>query len=211
MTLLDKILTRREALSRRIYASSLNKLRICHGFEVTKEMHEDSIFFIGDTHFNHGNIIKYCARPFSGAKEMNSVLIKNWNKTVSEDSEVFFLGDFAIGNSKELMSKVNGKIHWIRGNHDSVGDKMCKFEYDGYEFLLVHNPDEYVGKFDGWIIHGHKHNNNLLRYPFINVRNKTINVSVETLGYRPISIQELLKYMRIAEKKKSNILVKWGI
>lgn len=47
------------------------------------------IYFIADTHFNHENIIKYCDRPFSNAKEMNEYIIQKWNSVVKEDDIVY--------------------------------------------------------------------------------------------------------------------------
>lgn len=35
------------------------------------------VFLIGDPHFWHRNIIRYCDRPFATVEEMNEALIKN--------------------------------------------------------------------------------------------------------------------------------------
>ena len=32
-------------------------------------------FFTSDTHFNHANVIKYCARPFASLEVMNREMI----------------------------------------------------------------------------------------------------------------------------------------
>ncbi|MCX6688325.1 MAG: hypothetical protein NTZ39_01280, partial [Methanoregula sp.] len=40
-------------------------------------------------------------------------------------------------------------------------------------------------------IHGHHHNNDLRRYPFVNFKERQINVSAEVLGYCPVGIREL--------------------
>ncbi len=53
------------------------------------------VFFIADTHFGDSNIIRYENRPFSDIQEMDSILIKNWNKTVSRNDRVFLAGDFS--------------------------------------------------------------------------------------------------------------------
>ena len=54
------------------------------------------VFFTSDTHFGHNNIIKYSGRPFKDANHMDEMLIKNWNATVSENDEVYHLGDVSL-------------------------------------------------------------------------------------------------------------------
>ena len=47
------------------------------------------IFWTSDTHFGHGNVIKYCSRPFSSVEEMNEVMINNFNSRVKEEDLTF--------------------------------------------------------------------------------------------------------------------------
>ena len=52
---------------------------------------------------------------------MNETIISNWNRVVSPDDIVFHLGDFCLGGSAEwinVLSRLNGKIYLIIGNHD---------------------------------------------------------------------------------------------
>lgn len=49
------------------------------------------IFFTGDTHFNHFNIMKYCKRPFNSVKEMNETIIKRWNEKVKHTDIMYHL------------------------------------------------------------------------------------------------------------------------
>ena len=166
------------------------------------------IFLVADLHLNHTNIIKYCNRPFSSVEEMNRVIINNWNKVVKKADTVYLIGDLAFSKNglkpKYWASKLNGNIVLIRGNHDkNVSGIYWKYRdhlfYNGYNFLLVHNPHN-RGSWKDWMIHGHVHNGKLEKYPFINVERKTINVGVELLNYTPISIENLIK--RIEMKMK---------
>jgi calcineurin-like phosphoesterase family protein len=83
-------------------------------------------FFTSDTHFGHENIIKYCKRPFANAKEMDKVLVQNWNKVVGPDDLVYHLGDFAVGGGPAgpYLDQLNGKIILIHGNHDERIDHL---------------------------------------------------------------------------------------
>ena len=63
-------------------------------------------WFIADTHFSHKNIIKYAGRPYATVEEMNESLIDNWNQCVDADDQVFFLGDFGLGDIEHLHSFV---------------------------------------------------------------------------------------------------------
>jgi len=159
------------------------------------------VYLIGDTHFDHANIIRYCKRPFSNVRVMNRILVNNWNNTVKPKDTVYFLGDWAFGRSSRparyWVRRLNGHVISIRGSHDTRarGIKLYNsriLNYDGYKFLLIHKPDEKPADWHGWIIHGHKHNNNMSKYPFINGKTKTINVGVELTNYRPISLDFLL-------------------
>jgi calcineurin-like phosphoesterase family protein len=84
-----------------------------------------NIWFTADWHFFHENIIKYCSRPFSNAKEMNEVLIKNLNFYVQPNDVLYVLGDLGWQNYEEFKALLNqikckNKI-LIIGNHDKTG------------------------------------------------------------------------------------------
>lgn len=61
-------------------------------------------WFIADTHFSHTNIIRYASRPYPNVEEMDRNLINNWNQSVGKDEQVFFLGDFRLGDVDHLHS-----------------------------------------------------------------------------------------------------------
>ena len=197
-----KILTRREALSRNTWKNTYEVYRNKNDFEVNDVRHssKSQTYLISDLHLDHENIIRYCARPFSDVEEMNKVLVENWNRIVSPNDTVYFLGDMSYGrdshDSSFWVKKLNGKIIFIPGNHDrGIGNTLDHqiLEYGKHRFLLVHNPHDIPIKWNDWIIHGDKHNNDLRNYPFINRKNKTINVSCEIIGYKPINLGEIIR------------------
>jgi calcineurin-like phosphoesterase family protein len=80
-----------------------------------------TVFFTGDTHFLHSNIIKYCKRPFKHTDEMNETIIENWNKLITDNDEVYHLGDFSLSSpekSEWIICRLKGKKYLIHGNHD---------------------------------------------------------------------------------------------
>jgi calcineurin-like phosphoesterase family protein len=203
-------LERMDALGREGWRQTLAAYRQFAGLERTEgTANNRGIFFIGDTHFGHANIIHYCARPFSFyyPDDMDRVLIRNWNSTVGPDSLVYHLGDLRYGRgprpAAEYLAMLAGRIMLIRGNHDTdlptdrieVKDSFA-IEHEGIQFLLVHDPLDTPEGFEGWVIHGHVHNNNLRRWPFINFILRTINVSVEAIGYTPISLDTICRLIR---------------
>jgi calcineurin-like phosphoesterase family protein len=139
---------------------------------------------------------------------MNKIIVRNWNKVVSNNDLVYFLGDFYQGknNPKYWIRKLNGHISFIMGNHDR---KLYEYniyplsnhliiEYRGEKLLLIHHPTPYHKippadpiefTWDGWKIHGHTHNHT----PLVNNKNKCLNVSCENLNYTPIEIGKLLR------------------
>lgn len=156
------------------------------------------VFLISDTHFNHANIIKYCNRPFASVEEMNEILIKNWNETVSKNDVIIHLGDVALG-SKDLLEmiipRLNGKKILIKGNHDTYSDDFYKkigFDtvskfpilYDGF-YLLSHEPLILSETTPYFNYYGHVHNDE--KY----IDNATSKcVCVERIGYRPFLLYE---------------------
>lgn len=89
-------------------------------FDITIEEGQH-LFLTSDTHFGHENIIKYCSRPFTSADEMDAEMITRWNIVVQPDDVVIHLGDIAFKNRRqveEIVSKLNGKVYLVVGNHD---------------------------------------------------------------------------------------------
>lgn len=172
------------------------------------------IYITSDTHFSHKNIIKYCNRPFKNIDEMNYTLIQKWNEVVSEDDEVYHLGDFAFAQRTDenisyretlkkylkcLTSTLNGKIHLILGNHDlKVGImSSCGFEsvqkgplmmtYEGTNLIFSHVPLNDL-PVDYVNLHGHIHNTFLPQY----IKSYYINVSTDVTGFKPVLLDNLI-------------------
>ena len=173
----------------------------------------ENIWFTADTHFCHENIVRFSARPFKDAAEMNEELIRRWNETVPEDGIVFHLGDFCLGNNSQwndIMYRLNGKIYLILGNHDFRNIKesfMYRFEMvtqqmtirvGGQSIILNHNPFLcYGGSYrDTWQLFGHVHSGPLSKTGLDLPRLKMLfplqyDVGVDNNDFRPVSFAEV--------------------
>ena len=177
-------------------------------------------WFTSDVHFFfHKNIIKYCNRPFASVEEMNEVLINNWNSVVAPGDNVYSLGDFAMGkidNIKQVLSRLNGNIYMITGNHDeeiiSHSDTLLNEGFVKqivpYKEIRVNN--QFICMFHygcrvwnkshrgSWLLYGHSHDS-------LPPLGKSVDVGVDPtpiLGhaaYRPFSFYEVKDFM---EKQK---------
>lgn len=186
----------------RQWQETLGQFRRFAGFErVTPGVPEpDDIFVIADLHLGHANIIRYCSRPFvfEDCAEMDTVLLRNWNFTVGGQAQVYHLGDLRYGKGAPPLSgylgQMGGRATFITGNHDEAVPgwvKSAEVTWDGIRFFLVHDPNDAPAGFDGWVIHGHHHNNELRDFPFMDFVHRRINVSAEVIGYVPVSLREL--------------------
>jgi calcineurin-like phosphoesterase family protein len=99
-------------------------------------------FITSDLHLGHRNILKYDGRPFHSIGEHDDVLISNWNEVVLPKDRVYCLGDIVWYSDKEkvieVLNRLNGKIHLIRGNHDRMVDKPgVRERFDTIENLTI--------------------------------------------------------------------------
>jgi calcineurin-like phosphoesterase family protein len=110
-------------------------------------------------------------------------------------------------STEHWLKQLNGNITFIKGGHDRTKNAIEHYplNYKNHEFLLLHNPNQKPIDWKGWIIHGHKHNNDLDNYPFINGKTKTINVSAELINYRPLNLNSLLALNLDATKRMDTI------
>jgi calcineurin-like phosphoesterase family protein len=181
-----------------------------------------SYFFTADTHFGHWNIVRYAKRPFASIQEHDEILIKNWNATVASVDSVYFLGDFCFGRPEQAMAirrRLNGTIFFIEGNHDRAAfqirasfawyDKVKTVRIGDKEFFLSHYAHRVWNKSHHGAIHcyGHSHASlpddpNALSMD-VGVdswakicRDKARAAAFDVASYRPISIDEVLTWMK---------------
>lgn len=78
------------------------------------------IYVTSDTHFSHDKEFLWGPRGFKSQWEMNESIIKNWNAVITEDDDVYILGDVVMSDTESgiaALKQLRGKIHIIRGNH----------------------------------------------------------------------------------------------
>jgi len=200
-------LSAREAADPARMQETLRLFRLASGNERTARACPEGreVYVIGDLHLGHATIIRFCGRPFpcDRVEEMDEVLIANWNRTVGEGDRVLFLGDLTYNRTgaalRRYTGRLTGHITYIRGNHDAgirhARDRLV-VEADGVRFLLLHNPRYAPRDFDGWIIHGHTHNNDLYTYPFLDFGTRRVNVSADVVGFCPLPLSSITALIR---------------
>jgi len=184
-------------------------------------------FIISDTHFGHANIIKHCDRPFESVEHMNATMLNNWNAVVSDKDTVYHLGDFMSFKkkeyeaSKETVSKLNGNILLVKGNHDVLdlessspfNKPKAKFlplihnlKYNKRKLVLSHYPmRSWNGMYHGSLhFFGHVHGN-LDNTPLPNAVDVGVdsisNIQLTNGGYRPVRLEEMIEYLEYLESK----------
>lgn len=179
-----------------------------NNFGREKKNMTSNTWVVSDTHFWHENIIKYCNRPYANAAEMNEDLIAKWNAVVKKDDIVWHLGDFCFGakeHIKEIVSRLNGRISLVLGNHDHHKLSFC---YDSgfhrvYDhpvvvsdfFILSHAPLQWVKDGDVYCnIYGHVHTQEMYR----DFTSNSFCACVERIGYAPIRWTDMVKKMKSA-------------
>ena len=161
------------------------------------ELGAGAVWVWSDLHLGHGNIIRYCERPFAEVKAMDRQLYANWEATVAPEDQLICVGDVAMRSAlcdatwRRIRGAAGRRKQLVVGNHDLTGagrlrvagfDDVCSLLWmDGDPPLLfTHMPLANVPP--GWVnVHGHTHAAPLTRSPHV-------NVSVEQIDYRPLAL-----------------------
>lgn len=115
------------------------------------------IYVTSDLHFCHNKNFLYEPRGFKNIYEMNEEIIKNWNKIITPEDDVYILGDIMLNDDATglaCLHQLNGKLHIAWGNHDTENrksqiadswnvvetDYVFVIKYHKYIFYLSHYP-----------------------------------------------------------------------
>lgn len=155
-----------------------------------------NVFFIGDTHFGHKNIIGYNRPEFENLEEMHEAMIERWNAVVRPKDIVWHMGDVCFGKfNMHYLAQLNGEKRLVLGNHDHypIEDYMLYFkrvfgvtEYKGciLTHVPIHHQQFYRFKLN---IHGHVHHKD----PVLMASDKYFNVCADHINLTPIAWEEI--------------------
>ncbi len=146
-------------------------------------------------------------RGFVTMFEMHEYMTERWNSRVTDNDDVYVLGDFSMGygvQSWELFNKLNGKITLIEGNHDTFYLDDPEFDDSRFEninsymevidggrkVILSHYPQiayngqfnvDSNGNYNTFMLYGHVHNT-YDEYIINNMINNSNNLLRDTLS-----------------------------
>lgn len=163
------------------------------------------IYFTADQHFFYRKQIPHIGNmEFKDAEGKNDYLIKRWNETVKAEDQIYILGDFSDGNSREterILQQLNGEKYLIIGNNDHYLEDpdfdrsffvWCRpyheLWYQGEKYVLFHFPIEvWSGCGRNRIhVHGHTHGKQAVPVPI-----RRYEVGVDAHDGRPVSIHQV--------------------
>ena len=174
------------------------------------------IYFTSDTHFCHNKDFCYEPRGFKTIEEMNEKIFNNWNSIVTDEDDVYHLGDVMLNDDIQGMmylKNLKGKIHIIRGNHDT-DTRVERYKqlnnvveityatiikYGKVHLYLCHYPTLTANYDDDKPWHknlvnlfGHTHQ----QENFYNNNPYMYHVGVDSHNCEPIEIEEILEEIR---------------
>lgn len=165
-----------------------------------------TVYFIGDLHFDHRNILNFCRGEFANIKDHNECMVDFWNSTVNKNDTIYLMGDVSFSlDGLKYIKQLKGTIHLVKGNHDTfliqdyidAGFKKIDGVVKHKEFILTHvpiHPDclEFNWKYN---IHGHIH-----KAEKSIKDHRYINVCADMINYCPISIDQIRNQIKIHER-----------
>jgi calcineurin-like phosphoesterase family protein len=168
-----------------------------------------TVWFTSDTHFGHKRIIELAKRPFpiGAVEEMDERLIRNWNDVVDINDDVYHLGDFSFKKPSRYISRLNGRVHLIYGNHDdkeelkkclqfaSQGDYL-EITVEGIKIVLFHYAMRVWNKSGHGSLHfyGHSHGN-------LPGDNQSCDVGVDSWNQYPVCLDNIKARLRTSPKR----------
>jgi calcineurin-like phosphoesterase family protein len=166
------------------------------------------VFFTADLHLGHGNIIKYCNRPYSSIEEMDESLISNWNSVVGKNDHIYVVGDFTMGgNAPNYLRRLNGIKHLIRGNHDrepklehgwtSIHD-LRTIKVGAQPIVLCHYALRVWDKSHYGALHCYGHSHGKLPD---DTESLSLDVGVDCHNYTPLEFEEIKALMKSKNPK----------
>ena len=179
------------------------------------------VFFTADLHFGHQHVLEVCRPQFKTTDAMDEQLLENWNAVVTDDDDVYILGDLCYKSQKPVeyyLSRMPGRKHLIVGNHDikwlknlpdeeryfEQTENMCVINMGKNLLTLCHYPmlewnrsryAEDQTTSTSWLIHGHIHNSRTLdAYWFIREHlPSALNAGVDVNHYMPVTFEQLIE------------------
>ena len=162
------------------------------------------IWFIGDEHYCHRNIIRYAGRPFVSVAEMDRWIHRACARTFQHGDLVWHLGDFCFSSKArmaELVRSLPGMHCIVRGSHDrgaealramgfAVAVESATVSLEGKRIILRHEP--WYGPLPEGV-HGVFHEDLVAAGERPDVPPWNLNLSVERTGYGPVSYREALR------------------
>ena len=99
------------------------------------------IYVTSDHHFGHENIIKHCQRPFRDADEMDQFMVDAWNSVVTDNDDVYHLGDFShkrcpVERANAIARQLRGRVRLLVGNHETDSEEAPRNSPLDFEHYL---------------------------------------------------------------------------
>lgn len=185
------------------------------------------IYLTSDTHFGHDREFLWGPRGFRSSIEHDETIIANWNEVVTPEDDVYVLGDLMLGDAewgKKCVSRLNGHIHLIRGNHDTdrrwneiyptipniveLWGWATLINYRKYHFYLSHFPT-LTGNLEKESLHqmtlglfGHTHSKD----KFFEDRPYMYNVALDANNNTPVLLDDIIDHMKEKVEECKNYL-----